>query len=467
MMDSTLGSLTLLLKADASNMNNVVGAVRKGLMGFTRDLAGLAGVGLSVGGVIAGLKESLSLGGSLYDLSQQTGVAVDQLVVLRQALDETGVGAGRAMFILNMMQRNVNTLGKTGKGNSFLSSIGLSMKELNKQSPVEKLKTISTALGKLSEEDRMSALRKLFGHGGIRLRGFFADPNVLKEVEHALGGIPALIMRNAKSFDQLLDVISRFKYIRLGLFTGIMEGLAPMMKTITDEISKIDLSGIGQRIGRFVLFIVELIKSGRFGELMKLEFEYAFSWIADNWMSLVQHLGTVLKVGFKIALSEIYNMLSGTKIGNFLGLSGKIDMAAQMKNGMAAIRASAAEIGKNSSEQTLVLDFKKQFLIDDIMAVVEDRIAKQQNWTPMTTGGTGGAGETGAAGFVNKYAPTALRGSVEGYKAEMGMSKDMANVATNTAKTAQNTNQTADKLDEMNDTLNENLNFAVLGEGGI
>jgi len=467
-MDSTLGSLTLLLKADASNMSNVVSAVRKGLMGFSKDLAGLAGIGLSVGGVIAGLKESLSLGGSLYDLSQQTGVAVDQLVVLRQALDETGVGAGRAMFILNMMQRNLNTLGKTGKGNSFLSSIGLNMKELNKQSPVEKLKTIGTALGKLSEGNRVSALQKLFGRSGIMLRGFFADPNALKGVEQALGGIPTLIMKNAKSFDALGDVMSRFKYIRYGLFTGIMEGLAPMMKTITDEISKIDLSGIGQRIGRFVLFMVELIKSGRFGELVKLEFEYAFSWIQDNWLNLIKWMGLALSTTMRLAILGWQKALQGTKMGGFLGIDPAEDFYSQIKQTESTLLMLATNFKKifKEGDETSVLGMQKQFLIDDIMAVVEDRIAKQQNLSPMATGG-GGIGETGAAGFVNKYAPTALRGSVEGYRAEMGMSKDMANVAANTAKTAQNTDETTNLLDSLNTKVSENLNFAVLGEGGI
>lgn len=465
MLDKTIGSLSILLNAKDQNLTSTIDGVRAGLISFTKDLAALAGIGLSVAGVVAGLKEALNFGGNMYDLSKQTGVAVNELVVLRQALDETGVGAGRAMFIINMMQRNLANLAKTKGGREVIKELGLNMKEIAKMTPMDKLKTLGTALSNIPEKDRMDALTKLFGRGGMMLRGFFADPNAIKDVEQALGRFPALVAKNAKSFDAIGDVLSRWKYIRLGLFTGIMEGIAPTMKAISEAVAKLDFSGIGQKIGRWVLMFVNLLTKGTLKDFLILEFEYMFSWIHDNWPRLVKWMSLVFSSLFQIAIAGIMMTMNESKLGKWLNLpedkvlKNNIGTYSKILKGAGEALFSGGVF--QESEQTKEIGQRLREMKRDMVIEAIDMIETTQDGQVVAANAKPEAVIASLPAFIRKYAPAAIQGTAEGYRAEMGMSKSMDKVADNTEATASNTEGLKPAIEQ----LSTNLDFAVQGEG--
>ncbi len=389
----------------------------------------------------------MDFGGQMHDLSQQTGVAVDELIILRQALDETGVGAGRAMFIINMMQRNLANLSRTKAGTEVIKDLGLNMAAISKLSPVAKLEALGQALGKITDpQKKMDAMMRLFGRGGFVLRGFFADPNALKDVAKALGSFPAFIAKNAEAFDRMGDKMSRIKYIGLGFFAGILEGIGPMLEMITDMLNKIDLTKIGQEIGRAVLFIVDLFKEGNVGEFLKLSFMKAFAFIQDNWKKVfdfmratISVLGTLLTV----ELAKGINAIS-PKIAKQLDVPNNNILKGMEEDALSLFGKIGEAWTKSGGFVTNGPEFKKyKEALDDLILStnirVSDRILDFQGSAKTSKAG----GAATPEGFVNKYAGLALKGSVEAYRAELGIGKKMSDIVTNTAETAEASRRTA------------------------
>jgi hypothetical protein len=254
-----------------------------GLGGLVGKLAGLAAGALSVAVVIGGLKSALDMGGSLTDMSAQTGVTVRDLVVLKQAFQDAGLSGESVAPSINIMQKALTGVSESGEPtNKMFERLGLNMEQLRGLSAMDQFKAIGGSIGKLgSDAERTSAAMAIFGRSGAGLKALFANPQAIEQTAAALGSMPEVMARNAASFDMIGDMIGQIKTKTVGLWAGVLEGMAPALASMTEALNGIDLAGLGVKIGNVIGILIEAFKSGQIGELLWLSLKIGFNTLIN------------------------------------------------------------------------------------------------------------------------------------------------------------------------------------------
>lgn len=318
--------LSAIMTLNNSGFTNPLAGAQSAMRGAIGGLAALAGASVSVAGVLAGVKRALDFGGELSDLSAVTGTSVGELVVLRQAFEDTGVGAASVQPILGFMQRSLSGMNEEGgKTSDTFKALGLDMGQLRGMAPTAAMQTISKAIGKLgTESDKTAATMAIFGRGGAMLKSFFSDPGAIDTARKSLGGLPAIMERNAALFDSVSDSIGRLKAKGMGLFAGIAEGVLPAVSGMKEAFDNLDLSGFGQRVGDIIATTVQLFRDGKIGEVLGLSLKIAFKENINLFASNMERVGVAVLAIFSNAglWQGVWDMVAGGLQGAFSGLVG-------------------------------------------------------------------------------------------------------------------------------------------------
>ena len=235
--------LSAILKMDAGAFTTPMGKALEGVKGLVR-IAGDVG---------EKLQQAFDTGGMLSDLQAQTGELPGTLMVLRQAFQDTGVGADGLGQTLAIMRKSLGGISEDGQptGKMF-KQLGLNIAELQGMGAQEQLQAIGGAISTLkSPAEQTAAAMGVFGRSGAKMLTFLKDPAAIGTAQKSLGGLPDLMSRNAAAFDTVSDRIGRIKQKGDGLWAGIAEGLAPLADSVTASLDGVDLTGLGQKIGLF------------------------------------------------------------------------------------------------------------------------------------------------------------------------------------------------------------------------
>jgi len=267
---------------------NGLARVEAGLKSLTGSFASIKSTLAPVGAAIAGamglhaLTQSAiafaKLGGELSDLEAQTGIAASKLVVLRQAFDDAGIGAGKVGHVLAMMQREIaNAAQNGGPAAAALDRLGLSTDKLLAMTPDEQFKAIAEKIAAIENPALRSALAMdIFGRNGAELLPLFRDGGALQNAEKSLGRLPEVLGRNVGVLDAISDSIERLPNKARQVLAGLADQLGDAFRQILDWIDSIDLTALGQRIGAFVNVAIEQWKAGQFTEFLSLTIEAGF-----------------------------------------------------------------------------------------------------------------------------------------------------------------------------------------------
>lgn len=245
--------------------------VRAGLGSVIGSLAALGGASLSVAGAITGIKDALAMGDELGDLAIKTGASVSELVVLRQALDNAGAGAGAAGPLIAQMQRALTGVNESGEPTKkIISQLGLDLETLKRKSPIEQIKAIAAAIrGLKNPAEQTQAAMQLFGRSGAEALAFLKDPDAIASAERMLGSLPATLERNAAGFGKINDQLANFRIKKDQFFVGMTEGVAAALDSTLDEFEQRDFTPIGQKVGAdFLGPVIEIIKQGKITEAL-------------------------------------------------------------------------------------------------------------------------------------------------------------------------------------------------------
>jgi hypothetical protein len=217
------------------------------------------------------LKDAFDMGGALSDLSAQTGEAPGQLMILKQAFEDTGVGAGSLGQSLALMRRSLTGISESGEPtNKMFDRLGLNMEAIKGMNAQQQLETIGGAIRSLqSPSEQTSAAMAIFGRSGNQMLSFLKDPAAISTAANSLGGLPGLMDRSAASFDLISDRMGRIKEKTKGFWAGIAEGLAPIFDEVTSKLDGIDLTAIGQNIGDFIGTVVQMFRTSDWGMIVK------------------------------------------------------------------------------------------------------------------------------------------------------------------------------------------------------
>lgn len=261
------GMLQFALGLETAGFLGPLGVVGRYLHAFTGGL-------LSVGGIAHGVFEAIERGGRLADMSARTGADVKSLYQLGEAYKVAGLSSETAAQHVLKLQKALGGTDEMGnKVGDVFQKLGLNVAQLSRLDPAGRMQALLAAVSRMPRDEAANVLSKVFGRFGfgdiLQLTNQLGDFNAtLKET--AKEG--AFVARSAFAFDALGDAWGRIKSKFKLLFTGLAEGLVPLLGAIAEKLKGIDFTKMAMQIARFVGGIGMAIREGKFSELLALGF---------------------------------------------------------------------------------------------------------------------------------------------------------------------------------------------------
>jgi hypothetical protein len=207
--------------------------------------------GLQLAGVAAEkLKGAFDLGGKLSDLSAQTGLAASQVLVLRQAFANAGLGGDQFEGAVARMQKALGGVNEEGKSTeAALARLGLTVGDLGGLSAEEQLRILIGAFAGLNDTStRTRTAMDLFGRSGAKMLALFSDATALAVAADQVGSLGSLMDENAGKFDRISDSIGTLMGLKMDQFwAGIATGASDSAEAM-ERLSKVDLVPVGKNV---------------------------------------------------------------------------------------------------------------------------------------------------------------------------------------------------------------------------
>ena len=259
-------------------MADITARFRLDISGIDAALARVAAATISVQGAFAAanaalapfasafsaIKESLDLGGHLTDMSAQTGIAVADLVVLRQAFSNAGMDADSVGPQINRLQKALGGINEEGEPtNKALAALGISMTELQSLNPAEQFARVSAAIAGIPDAtERAATAMGIFGRKGAALQAIFLDSSAMEVARQQVGGLGDTMQANAARFDVISDAFESAHLKGQQLAAGFTAAIAPALEVVGNALNETDLSGLGKSLGEIAVAAI------RFGQAL-------------------------------------------------------------------------------------------------------------------------------------------------------------------------------------------------------
>jgi len=303
-------------------------AGEKGKIGFGKIAigAGIAGAAAKVGSMaidaafaaaqktVASFGDALNMGGRLAELSDRTGVAVDKVMLLERAFQNTGVGADSLGPILNKMQKAIVDAGDgSSKAADAFTKLGIPLSTLQDLSPDEQLRAIGKAIASIPDPaERAAVSMEIFGKSGGALNQVFANMDgELETAKAQLGSLPDIMKAGAAQFDKISDNLTIIGGKFVEFAAGIIDKVKPALDALTTALTRIDAAKLGQDFAEFFTGAGEGMKG----------FQAAVDAIEAGEMGTAfKIVGQAIQLQFKETANSVYtNMVAAFKtIGDFI-----------------------------------------------------------------------------------------------------------------------------------------------------
>jgi hypothetical protein len=211
-------------------------------------------------GAFSAIKGSLDLGGQLSDVSAQTGIAVADLVVLRQAFENAGLGADGVGPAINRLQKALGGINEDGEPtNKALAALGISMAELESLNPTEQFARVSAAIAGIPDTtERAATAMGIFGRKGAAMMALFNDSSALDVARQQVGGLADTMGANASRFDAISDALGAANLKGQQLAAGFTAAIAPALEEVGNALNATDLTGLGESLGEMAASAIRL-----------------------------------------------------------------------------------------------------------------------------------------------------------------------------------------------------------------
>jgi len=318
--------LSAFLKLDSAAFTTRIGTAIEGvksLISISGDLAGRFAV-------------AFDAGGHLNHLSMQLGESAGQLRVLRQAFADTGVGAEALGSTLALMRKSLGGVNDQGEPTgAMFKKLGLDIEALKGMGAEQQMDVIGTAIRGLgTAADQSAAAMGIFGRSGSAMLSFFKSGDAIGNARASLGGLPALLDRNAAAFDNISTNIGRIREKGQGLWAGLAEGILPLADQVSTVLDGLDLTKWGQDIGTFIGTVAEMFKMAGWGKIVSLTWAVAWREAINYSVTALTEMGNLI---FRLlstpiaAIGTYYNQMIELvmlglskipKVNKMLGLEG-------------------------------------------------------------------------------------------------------------------------------------------------
>lgn len=209
---------------------------------------GMIGTAITAAFAAKGIKDAYDLGGALSDLSEQTGIAVRELVILKQAFEDNGVSGDKVGSIVNKMQRAMADLGAglSTQVRAF-DRLGLSYEDLERNSPLEQFEMIQKRIAAIDDPTlRAATAMEIFGRSGGEMLALFSDSSAISKATTTMGSAAEILDRNAQTFDRISDFMNSAGGKLQTFALGMAEVIAPMVLNAFEKFNSIDFAKMGQ-----------------------------------------------------------------------------------------------------------------------------------------------------------------------------------------------------------------------------
>ena len=411
---STVSKVNGSMKGLDSNVSKVSASIKTSFAGMVKAGAALAvgfgAIKLAAGAItsaVGNFKDALDFGGELSDLSDQTGETAGNLLILRRAFDNSGVGADKVGMSINKMQKMLTEASQgSDDARENFGRLGLSWSEMQAKAPMEQLKMLAEAITSIPDPAARAAMAiEWFGKSGGRALAFLQDfSGSVSNAKEELGSMPALMDKNARVFDTISDKIAVINGKFKEFAAGVLSEMTPLLEVITTGLAGIDATAFGKRLADAFIggtaamdgFAMSLkaLKVGEFSlawsaawESIKLQGAQTVNSIYVNIKGAIGAAIEFLKTSFGpgsgiwMVIDTGFKMLGNSisvSIGNSLksmvaaipGIGEKL--AAGMSENIAAIEAESKILG-------YVMGFAAKKISGDFETAAQDATAAFQN----------------------------------------------------------------------------------------
>jgi len=285
----SIGSTYVELMLKDVNFRKGLASAEKSLNNLASGIVGLgkkAAVGMGVAGaaiaaaMVVGVKRTLEQTDSLVDLSNQTGVAVADMMLLQRAYADGGRAADMAGKDIGKMQKSLVTAQQGG--DDPFKALGLSADELLKKNPAQQFREIGDAIMRISNPaQRTAKAMEIFGKGGMGLTTVFGG---LESAEKSLGRMPELAKQFGAAMGEANDLVGHLTVksdqFFMGFTAGIIGELLPGLKMV-DEY---DFTTFGENLGKAVADGVNMLIDGSIWEIMQLHADKFQNYLQTEWL---------------------------------------------------------------------------------------------------------------------------------------------------------------------------------------
>lgn len=322
---------TIQISADTTGFVSGVARAESAMRGLGRNIQAATGAGM-FGGLASGLQSllggigimatltaatrgfysAMEAGGALVDLSAQTGVAVDKLMVLQTAFDQAGMSASDVQPVIAKLQKSISeaATGNVDAAAKF-KTMGIAIKDIQGLSADEQLTAVGEAISKIDNPAQRAAMSMdIFGKSGAKLLSVFSAGG-LEDVQANIGDQAQLMLENAGLFDRATDVLGTAGSKIQGLFVGMAAQVVPQIIDVVDSLNSIDLSGIGKAFGDAISFWINYFRNfGTEGEIIRNTLAVAFMDAVNSLNESLQMAWGEAYAGLKLAFANAINFLT-------------------------------------------------------------------------------------------------------------------------------------------------------------
>jgi len=251
-----------------------------GLSELIAPLAAITASVATIGGLMEGIHGAVDLGEDMVNLSNRTGIAVEQLYMLRRLFKDSGVEAEKIGPSIGKMQKYLEAAATTGQGAPLLRNIGLDSKAEAAKKPDQAFRDIGSALSQIqSPTERAASAIAIFGRQGAELLQVFMNPDFKNAGE--ISGTAERLGENAYLFKEAHDELAHVGEDLQGYFIGLAGPVMTAIKPLLRLADQIDLSGVGEQMGSFLEnFVTDFDQ----------QFEEVFSDLGDFLGDLLGHI---------------------------------------------------------------------------------------------------------------------------------------------------------------------------------
>lgn len=358
-----MADLDINVRADTASANrgiNNLSSNLRGIGGVARGVTGaIAGMMAPLIGIVAvfggiavatkGIKETLDFGGELDDMSSKTGIAIKDLVILKEAFKFAGMEGADLGKIVNGLSAKLDA--PTPKILETMKLLGLSMEKIQALPIGERFQVVGDAISNLSSATaRASASQTLFGKTmGNNLLVLFNNKGAMEEAKKSVGGLAQSMDTYGSRFAGIGDKLDSIGTKIMQFFAQVLGQNIARLQNAADWLLNLDLTNAGKELGKVLNTLGDIVETMMEAKSIGELFENVSGAIEMGWLKAKPMLIDGLKEVAAIFGNALIESIKQTSV-LFKGLSDSAEKADILAN--AASYMMFGTSSKNGQIQT-------------------------------------------------------------------------------------------------------------------